>query len=93
MEAARHFPPVAGMVPHVEQPSVAPVRLANGRTLQPQPGSHGYTLSSGANMDPTVFDEPHAFRPGRKNAERLLSDLRELRTFGGAPLPAIRLGW
>lgn len=30
-------------------------------------------LSSGANHDPKIFKEPHVFKPGRENAERLLS--------------------
>ena len=77
LEAARHFPPVAGMNPFLEH-ETRRTTLGNGRTMHATAGERAYTLSSSANMDPTIFDEPRAFRPGRPNAERLLTWNNEL---------------
>mmetsp|Transcript_74319 Transcript_74319/g.193613 ORF Transcript_74319/g.193613 Transcript_74319/m.193613 type:complete len:475 (+) Transcript_74319:71-1495(+) len=80
LEAARLYPPVAGMNP-VAYRKATEHKLANGVVLKPQPGDIAVILSSGSNMDPNVFKEPHAFRPGRPNATKLLSWNNELDAF------------
>eukprot|EP00931_Biecheleriopsis_adriatica_P008994 TRINITY_DN110110_c0_g1_i1.p1 TRINITY_DN110110_c0_g1~~TRINITY_DN110110_c0_g1_i1.p1 ORF type:complete len:462 (-),score=93.58 TRINITY_DN110110_c0_g1_i1:281-1666(-) len=72
LESARLHPPVAGMNPgQYRQPKE--IQLATGGTFQVRAGMISMMLSSGANHDPVVFEEPAKFWPGRKNAGRLLS--------------------
>ena len=42
----------------------------------------------GSNKDPSLFEEPLAFRPGRKNALRLLTWNNELRDIRACPTAA-----
>jgi len=80
IEAARHFPPVGGMNPVAYREDTTHT-LANGVILTPKAGDLALTLSSGANMDPQVFKEPHAFIPNRPNGMKLLSWNNELDAF------------
>lgn len=72
LEAARLHPPVGGMNPSAIRVARKHV-LATGETLEMKPGDVAMTLSSGANVDPQVFEDPREFKPGRANAARLLS--------------------
>jgi len=80
LEAARHHPPVGGMNPVAYRKEVRH-ELATGATLNMKPGDIAYLWSSGSNMDPAVFEDPHAFIPGRRNAEKVLSWNNELDNF------------
>ena len=52
--------------------------LANGETFEVKKGSAFFTMSSGANKDPAVFSDPETFKPGRANAEKLMTWNNEL---------------
>lgn len=78
LEAARYLPPVAGMNPFKVMKAETH-QLANGRQLKVEIGQAGILSTSGANRDPAIFAEsPNDFKPGRKNAKRLLSWNAEL---------------
>ena len=50
------------------------IKTGSGRDVEIRKGEKVFTWSSGANRDPTVFGEDAGtFRPGRENAERLLT--------------------
>jgi hypothetical protein len=91
LEAARFYPPVGGMNPFaITKPEV--LKLIGGRRiLKLNDRSKGMCLTSNANMDPAVFTEPHAFRPGRPNSLRLMSwnnelgEFRKCATVAGCP--------
>jgi hypothetical protein len=73
LESARLHPPVGGMNP-ISFENATSFTFRTARTLKVEPGSIGMLWISGANKDPKVFkDDAKAFKPGRLNAERLLS--------------------
>lgn len=84
VESARLHPPVAGMNPAAYRKATEH-KLANGVVLKPQPGDLAVLLSSGSNVDPAVFKDPHDFIPGRANANKLLSWNNELDAFASCP--------
>ena len=57
-----------------------------GRTHTAKAGDFGLMSTSGANVDPAVFgSDAMEFRPGRENADRLLTwnnELRDIRSCG-----------
>lgn len=90
LEAVRMVPPVGGMNPYqVTKPQNVSVPSGNVHMLKP--GDIGIVLTSGANRDPQVFEEPADFSPGRDNADRVLSwnaevrDFRTCETVAGCP--------
>lgn len=73
LESARLHPPVGGMNP-ISFENATSFTFRTGRTLKVEPGNIGLVWVSGANKDPKVFkDDAKVFKPGRSNAERLLS--------------------
>jgi len=90
LEAARLYPPVGGMNP-IELREPLELKLPAGKTVVAPVGTWGLTITSGANRDPTIFEDPETFRPGRKNAERLLTwnaelgDIRAGKAVRGCP--------
>ena len=99
LEAARLYPSVAGMNPFVFTDAVT-VTLGTGRKLSRAVGDLGLIHSTGANLDPAIFgsaasgdgasseweeSDAAAFRPGRANADRLLTWNNELRAIRSCP--------
>eukprot|EP00928_Gymnodinium_smaydae_P073621 TRINITY_DN5679_c1_g3_i2.p1 TRINITY_DN5679_c1_g3~~TRINITY_DN5679_c1_g3_i2.p1 ORF type:complete len:496 (-),score=95.37 TRINITY_DN5679_c1_g3_i2:76-1452(-) len=81
LEAARLYPPVGGMNP-MKVTKAAKYSFQNGRPdMEVKPGDLGVIFTSNANRDPTIFKDPEEFRPGRENADRLLSWNAEIRDF------------
>jgi len=88
LEAARIRPPVGGMNP-VQYRKQAQIQFPSiNRTWMAREGELAMMLSSGANHDPQIFKDPHDFRPGRENAERLLSWNNEWGDFKSCPTVA-----
>eukprot|EP00439_Symbiodinium_sp_Y106_P074777 s367_g14.t1 len=73
LEAARIKPPVGGMNPSQFRKSTQIDFNSIGKTWSAREGELTMLLSSGANHDPSVFQDADKFIPGRENAERLLS--------------------
>ena len=85
LEAARIRPPVGGMNP-VQYRKSREINIPSiGKTWPVKEGQLAMILSSGANRDPQVFKNPHEFKPGRENAERLLSWNNEWGDFKSCP--------
>lgn len=73
LEAARLFPPVAGMNFYVI-PEATTRTFGAGITHTAQAGDFGIIHSTGANRDPTFWgDDADEFKPGRPNAQKLMS--------------------
>ena len=57
-----------------------------GRSHTAKAGDFGTLTTSGANVDPAIFgSDANEFRPGRENADRLLTwnnELRDIRSCG-----------
>lgn len=91
LEAARFYPPVGGMNPMAVTKPMEHKLLGGKRSLKLGDRDKGICLTSNANMDPQVFKDPKAFRPGRENALRLMSwnnelgDFRECASVAGCP--------
>merc|ERR1711904_752086 len=93
LEAARLFPPVGGMNPFAfREPRTITFPEKLGRP--PKEISKDFiamTSTSGANRDPTVYEDPLAFKPGRKNALKVLTwnneigEIRKCKTVAGCP--------
>ena len=87
LEAARLFPSVAGMTPHVESATQEVEVAGSCGAYTMREGAEGFTIPTGPNYDPAVFDDADAFTPGRENADRLMTwnaELRDIRD-GSAP--------
>jgi len=78
LEAARFYPPVGGMNPMVLREPLD-MKKPSGAVVSAPKGSWGLTISTGANRDPTVFENPNVFWPGRSHADRLMTWNAELR--------------
>lgn len=91
LEAARIRPPVGGMNPVQYRKPKQITFPSIGKTWSAREGELAMLLSSGANHDPQIFKDPDDFRPGRENAERLLSwnnewgDFKTCPTVAGCP--------
>ncbi|HZI45203.1 MAG TPA: cytochrome P450 [Ilumatobacter sp.] len=64
-----------GPVQHTVRVPMEPVTFtgAHGETIVAEPGDTVLTVLGAANHDPHIFDEPHALRLGRPNAQRHLA--------------------
>jgi cytochrome P450 len=64
-----------GPVQHTVRVPMEPVTFsgAHGETIVAEPGDTVLTVLGAANHDPQIFDEPHALRLGRPNAQRHLA--------------------
>jgi len=84
IEAARHHPSVGGQNPSAFKEDTN-VTLANGHTMHVKAGDPVLVFTSGANFDPTVFENPKEFIPNRLNSDKLMSWNNELGAFAKCP--------
>lgn len=88
LEAARLFPPVAGMNFYVI-PEATTRTFGAGITHTAQAGDFGIIHSTGANRDPTFWgDDADEFKPGRPNAQKLMTWNNELDAIRSCPTAA-----
>eukprot|EP00929_Paragymnodinium_shiwhaense_P108818 TRINITY_DN75159_c0_g1_i1.p1 TRINITY_DN75159_c0_g1~~TRINITY_DN75159_c0_g1_i1.p1 ORF type:complete len:468 (-),score=73.43 TRINITY_DN75159_c0_g1_i1:61-1464(-) len=90
LEATRKFPAVAGMNPWTVQEGRdgligGKVKLPDGSTYQVKPGTPSFIITTGANNDPSVFENPLEFRVGRGNVERQLTFNAEIQDVRKCP--------
>lgn len=80
LEGARLNPPVGGMNYFAYRERKV-FTFKTGVSVTREPGDVGIAFCSPANKDPTVFKDAGAFKPGRQNAERLVSWNNEVADF------------